>query len=150
MMCQRIGLPPTSIIGFGRTWDSSEMRVPKPPARMTHFTTRAPAQLPRAARTGSPHTRGPARDSARDRPSAARGIAVDAGARRSVRAELAVADPESARAELLDRRHVVADEENGAPAARGRLHPPEALPLELDVADDEHLVDEQDVRLEVG
>src|SRR5215212_5031579 len=37
MMCQRIGRPPISTIGFGRTVLSSEIRVPKPPARMTAF-----------------------------------------------------------------------------------------------------------------
>src|SRR5215831_19354010 len=37
MMCQSIGRPPTSIIGFGLRWDSSLMRVPRPPARMTAF-----------------------------------------------------------------------------------------------------------------
>ena len=38
MMCQRIGLLPISIIGFGRTVVSSLMRVPAPPARITAFT----------------------------------------------------------------------------------------------------------------
>src|SRR5215469_7367483 len=37
MMCQRIGLPPISIIGFGLRCDSSEIRVPRPPASMTAF-----------------------------------------------------------------------------------------------------------------
>src|SRR6267378_3111968 len=37
MMCHRIGLPPISIIGFGLRPDSSLMRVPMPPARITHF-----------------------------------------------------------------------------------------------------------------
>ena len=36
-MCHRIGLPPTSIIGLGRTLVSSEIRVPRPPARITAF-----------------------------------------------------------------------------------------------------------------
>ena len=35
MMCQRMGFPPISIIGFGRTELSSEILVPKPPAKMT-------------------------------------------------------------------------------------------------------------------
>ena len=39
MMCQRIGLPPISTIGFGRTDVSSASRVPRPPARITAFTT---------------------------------------------------------------------------------------------------------------
>ena len=37
MMCQRIGLPPISTIGFGLTAVSSESLVPSPPARMTAF-----------------------------------------------------------------------------------------------------------------
>ena len=37
MMCQRIGLPPISIMGLGFRCDSSEMRVPRPPARITAF-----------------------------------------------------------------------------------------------------------------
>src|SRR5579872_6620511 len=38
MMCHKSGLPPISIMGFGRTPVSSLIRVPKPPARMTAFT----------------------------------------------------------------------------------------------------------------
>ena len=46
---------------------------------------------------------------------------------------------------------VVADEEDRAPSRRRpRRILPEALPLELGVADRQHLVDEQDLRLEVG
>src|SRR6266700_717267 len=37
MMCQMIGLPPTSIMGLGFKFDSSLMRVPRPPARITAF-----------------------------------------------------------------------------------------------------------------
>ena len=37
MMCHRIGLPPISIIGLGRTSVSSENRVPRPPASNTAF-----------------------------------------------------------------------------------------------------------------
>ena len=37
MMCQMIGMPPISIIGFGLTSVSSENRVPSPPARRTAF-----------------------------------------------------------------------------------------------------------------
>ncbi|MNQ62532.1 hypothetical protein D3C85_768810 [compost metagenome] len=52
MMCQRIGLPPISIIGLGLRWDSSLIRVPRPPARMTAFIasplgTRVPCPLVR-------------------------------------------------------------------------------------------------------
>ncbi len=32
-----MGLPPISIIGLGRNDDSSEMRVPLPPAKITTF-----------------------------------------------------------------------------------------------------------------
>src|SRR5688572_15786876 len=38
MMCQRMGLLPISIIGLGLAIDSSLMRVPAPPARITAFT----------------------------------------------------------------------------------------------------------------
>src|SRR3954452_12614371 len=37
MMCQRIGLPPISTIGLGRSPVSSLNREPRPPARMTAF-----------------------------------------------------------------------------------------------------------------
>ena len=37
MMCQMIGLPPISIIGLGLRTDSSLIRVPSPPAKITHF-----------------------------------------------------------------------------------------------------------------
>src|SRR5688572_20237441 len=37
MMCQRIGRPPISIMGLGRRVDSSLIRDPSPPARMTTF-----------------------------------------------------------------------------------------------------------------
>src|SRR4051812_49287361 len=54
MMCQRIGLPPISTIGFGRIWDSSLILVPRPPASMTTFITlpqtREPARQTRASR----------------------------------------------------------------------------------------------------
>ncbi len=36
-MCHKIGLPPISIIGFGRACDSSDIRVPTPPAKITAF-----------------------------------------------------------------------------------------------------------------
>ena len=38
MICHRIGNPPISIIGLGRRWLSSDMRVPYPPASMTTFS----------------------------------------------------------------------------------------------------------------
>src|SRR4051812_49139071 len=36
--CQRMGAPPISTIGFGRTDVSSARRLPSPPARITAFT----------------------------------------------------------------------------------------------------------------
>ncbi len=44
MMCQRIGRVPISTMGLGRVFDSSAMRVPLPPAKMTHFTSAPPAR----------------------------------------------------------------------------------------------------------
>src|SRR5882672_132677 len=43
MMCHRIGRPPISIMGLGRTCVSSLIRVPIPPARMTAFMNDAVA-----------------------------------------------------------------------------------------------------------
>src|ERR1700704_256335 len=40
MMCQSIGLPPISTIGFGRYSVSSRMRVPRPPQSSTTFGRR--------------------------------------------------------------------------------------------------------------
>src|ERR1700712_3436229 len=37
MMCQRIGFPPISPLGFGRPDVSSANRLPSPPARITAF-----------------------------------------------------------------------------------------------------------------
>ena len=51
---------------------------------------------------------------------------------------------------LHDRVHVVADEEHRSSALLHLIHLPEAATLELDVADGEDLVHEQDVRRHVG
>ena len=62
----------------------------------------------------------------------------------------AVVDDDRAGAELEDRRQVVRDEHQ-RDAARDQLaHPLDALVLERGVADAQHLVDEQDVGIEVG
>ena len=58
-------------------------------------------------------------------------------------------EPDRAIAQLRDRLHVVRDEQDRPPGAAEFLHAPEAAPLELRVADGEHLVDEEDLRLEV-
>src|SRR6266478_5631335 len=46
-MCQRIGLPPISTIGFGRTSVSSASRVPIPPASIATFIPPANLHSPR-------------------------------------------------------------------------------------------------------
>ena len=46
MMCHRIGRPPISTIGFGRTSVSSDRRVPSPPARITTFIAHTVCDLP--------------------------------------------------------------------------------------------------------
>src|SRR5215468_10590508 len=56
MMCQRIGRPPISTIGFGLVEVSSDNRVPRPPASITAFTWcrilfRRPGATSRNART---------------------------------------------------------------------------------------------------
>lgn len=45
MICQRIGFPPISTMGFGRTVVSSLSRDPYPPASMTAFNLMAPRGL---------------------------------------------------------------------------------------------------------
>src|SRR3989337_898758 len=49
MMCQSIGRPPISTIGFGFTSVSSTRRVPTPPARMATFMNGPPSRGPRSA-----------------------------------------------------------------------------------------------------
>src|SRR5439155_6233198 len=63
--------------------------------------------------------------------------------------DLAALEPDRAVAELVDRLHVVRDEHDRAPGSTQVLHATEAALLELRVADGEHLVDEEDLRLEV-
>ena len=67
----------------------------------------------------------------------------------SVGHDLAVLEQDPALAERLDDRHVVADEDDGSPLVRHLAHLPDALALEADVADRQHLVDEHDLRIEV-
>ena len=58
--------------------------------------------------------------------------------------------PHGRRAQPHHGVHVVADEEDGPATRLDLAHLPEALALELDVADGQHLVDEQDLGLHVG
>src|SRR6266511_2401519 len=60
-----------------------------------------------------------------------------------------VFQPDRAVAELVDRLHVVGDEQDGAPSSAEGLHATEATLLEFGVPDGEHLVDQHDLRLEV-
>src|SRR5271166_4098217 len=55
MMCHRIGLPPISTIGFGRSAVSSLSREPKPPARITTFTSGKVIRCPPRAGSGLRH-----------------------------------------------------------------------------------------------
>src|SRR5580692_6210143 len=43
MICHSMGWEPISTMGLGRVFDSSDMRVPLPPARITHFMLAGPA-----------------------------------------------------------------------------------------------------------
>ena len=53
-------------------------------------------------------------------------------------------------AELRDRGKLVRDEDHRAPRAAELLHAAEAPPLELGVAHGQHLVHEEDLRLEMS
>ncbi len=59
-------------------------------------------------------------------------------------------DLDRAVAQLRDCGELVRDEDHRAPGAAELLHAAEATALELGVADGEHLVDEQDLRLEMS
>ena len=69
--------------------------------------------------------------------------------RRAAERHFAGGEHDAGLAEVLDRGHVVADEEHGPTVLGDRAHLAEALLLERDVADRQHLVDDQDLRLEV-
>ena len=64
--------------------------------------------------------------------------------------DLPVLEPHRVFAQLRDRRHIVADEQDGAAVFRDIAHLADALLLEPDVTDREHLVHDQDLRLQVG
>ena len=68
---------------------------------------------------------------------------------RGVGLHRAVLEVDAAAAERLDHRHVVADEEDGPARGGDLVHLAEALALERGVADGQHLVDDQDLGLEV-
>jgi hypothetical protein len=80
--------------------------------------------------------------------------AVDVGfddlVSRPDRHHLPVPEHQDAMAQAADRRHVVADEEDGAAAAGDILHRAEAFALERDVAHGEDLVDQQDFGPQMG
>ena len=78
-----------------------------------------------------------------------RAIVRDAVRRRAVEDAGAAVEHQRAPRERRDRLHVVAHEQHRAPGVRDLLHLAEALALELAVADREHFVDDQDLRLEV-
>ncbi len=52
MMCQRIGRPPISIIGFGIRWVASPIRTPRPPQKITTFIDLSPGTIHRGAFIG--------------------------------------------------------------------------------------------------
>src|SRR5258706_14295687 len=67
----------------------------------------------------------------------------------SVEEELSAVDPKRAAANRLNRRHVVAHEENRPPFIGDLFHLAEALALKLGIADGEHLVDDEDLGVEM-
>src|SRR5262249_13343295 len=77
-------------------------------------------------------------------------VLLDHVPRRPHRLQSAAVDPEGPVTELANRHHVVADEEDRPPAPGGLAHAPQALPLELGVADGKHFVDDEDLRVQVG
>src|ERR1700730_7018766 len=68
---------------------------------------------------------------------------------RSVELDPAVCDPHAARAQILDRRHVVGYEQHGPPPTTHIVHGTDTFLLEYRVANRQHLIDDEHVRLEV-
>src|ERR1700682_5746366 len=69
--------------------------------------------------------------------------------RRSVEPDCAICDPDAARTEILNCRHVVRYEQHGPSPAAQILHGADAFLLEYGVANRQHLIDDEHVRLEV-
>src|SRR5204863_1413744 len=88
-------------------------------------------------------------DSRNPLPTLAR-VTVGAGMNVPLEPQLSPAEEEAVPAELLNRPHVMADEQNGSTAPRHIAHRAEAFLLELEVADGEDLIDDEDFRLQVG
>ena len=81
---------------------------------------------------------------------AAAGIEVDGVGDGAVVKQLAALQIDAARAKLLDGAHVVADVKHRAPPARDVGHLAQALLLEANVAHGQHLVANEDVRVQMG
>ncbi len=77
------------------------------------------------------------------------GVAGDGGVDRPVEQQLPSLQHDAALGERRHGRKIVADEQHGAALVRDRRHAVEAALLELRIADRKHLVDEQDLGLEM-
>ena len=81
--------------------------------------------------------------------SAAGGVEVDRVALRAVEGDAAVFHHDAARAERFDRGGIVTHEKHGAPRARNLADFAQAFLLKGRVADGEHLIDQQNLRLQM-
>src|SRR5437867_12446124 len=68
----------------------------------------------------------------------------------AVLADAAVINPDDTLAEAADLVELMGNEDNGAAGAGDVAHSTQAFFLEVDIADREHLVDEEDFRFEMG
>ena len=131
------------------------MRSRSPPARARRRNRRSHRRDRRSAPRGVVTRSSPGAD-VEDRPtcgSSRRPPMSGGSARRpparSIHGDAAVLHEDRAVAELRDGLHVVRDEQDRASVRTEVLHAAEAPPLELRVTDCEHLVDEQDLGLEM-
>jgi hypothetical protein len=79
-----------------------------------------------------------------------REVGIDDRVRAPLGRDGTAVEPDRFRAQPHDSIEVVADEDDGAPVPLGDVHPSQALGLELGVTHREDLVDDEDVRLDVG
>ena len=77
-------------------------------------------------------------------------VSIDRGVSRPDESDPTFSDPDASMAQLLNGAEVVANKDYGSALAGNPFHSSQALLLELDVTDGQHLVDDEDLRFQMG